>query len=574
MTGLAEGAPAVGPRNLAPEPRATPDAEAENHGWFRLDAPLVVALLFCWAVLGAAPSVDWLDSGHLVAAAWTMGVAHPPGEQAWLALAKLAQLVPVGDIAFRVNLLSGACVAACAWPLLRAAGPGTGQAPGQAGDLLVLAALSSLACTLQAVRAEVYGLVALLLLVALASALRPGSVRASASIGLLLGIGAGVHPLLCAAAIPALLVARICSGRVRLRDAGWLATSGLWGLASLPWLPLRALAVPGRAFGLPDSPARFADVLLARTFARNFGGEQVQGIADNLAVVLRVWGRAGLPVLALLGIAACLRVRSRAPVPRARSLLLVAALWLAGSAATVLPQNKVFETNPDLLGYLAIGVLGTVPLAILGLGRVGRPRTLLCAALLGGLALDGTLAFRSDSHAARSFAVEMAAGLPPGAILVPSGNDTAFLWTYMSAVERRRDDLVVLPRVLLGHRHELARLGGELALADLGIPWTPDLRSDPVPALRESERPAYVEVREPEIPWLDRGLIRSHGLVGGPGTGLPEGPWLAEIRDRVLDELAGQQGDSEAELVRLYFMSLRTAGPAAPTGGAAPGDAP
>lgn len=52
------------------------------------------------------PTVTGEDSGELVTAAYTMGIAHPPGYPLWCILAKLFTLVPIGSVAWRVNLMS------------------------------------------------------------------------------------------------------------------------------------------------------------------------------------------------------------------------------------------------------------------------------------------------------------------------------------------------------------------------------------------------------------------------------------------------------------------------------------
>src|SRR3954469_16456300 len=73
-------------------------------------APVVAtALAFGVYARTLAPDVTWADSGELVLAAATLGVAHPPGAPLWTLLAHLATLVPLGSAAFRVNLLSAAC---------------------------------------------------------------------------------------------------------------------------------------------------------------------------------------------------------------------------------------------------------------------------------------------------------------------------------------------------------------------------------------------------------------------------------------------------------------------------------
>jgi tetratricopeptide (TPR) repeat protein len=53
-----------------------------------------------------APTVTFVDSGELIVAARYLGVAHPPGFPLYVLLAHLATLLPVGDVAVRVNLAS------------------------------------------------------------------------------------------------------------------------------------------------------------------------------------------------------------------------------------------------------------------------------------------------------------------------------------------------------------------------------------------------------------------------------------------------------------------------------------
>src|SRR6476469_318386 len=53
-----------------------------------------------------APTVTLVDSGELIVAAHSLGVAHPPGFPFYLMLAHLVSLVPVGNVATRVNFAS------------------------------------------------------------------------------------------------------------------------------------------------------------------------------------------------------------------------------------------------------------------------------------------------------------------------------------------------------------------------------------------------------------------------------------------------------------------------------------
>jgi hypothetical protein len=60
-------------------------------------------LLYCWTL---APTVTLTDSGELIVVAHGLGVAHPPGFPLWIILAHLASLVPLGNVAVRINFAS------------------------------------------------------------------------------------------------------------------------------------------------------------------------------------------------------------------------------------------------------------------------------------------------------------------------------------------------------------------------------------------------------------------------------------------------------------------------------------
>src|SRR5213596_4379632 len=70
--------------------------------------------LYSWTL---APTVTLTDSGELIVVAQGVGVAHPPGFPLWVILAHLASLVPLGNIAVRINF-SSAVFAALASAML------------------------------------------------------------------------------------------------------------------------------------------------------------------------------------------------------------------------------------------------------------------------------------------------------------------------------------------------------------------------------------------------------------------------------------------------------------------------
>jgi len=52
------------------------------------------------------PTFGWGDSSELVTAAYYLGVGHSPGYPTWMLLAHPFARLPIGDVAFRVNLFT------------------------------------------------------------------------------------------------------------------------------------------------------------------------------------------------------------------------------------------------------------------------------------------------------------------------------------------------------------------------------------------------------------------------------------------------------------------------------------
>jgi tetratricopeptide (TPR) repeat protein len=59
--------------------------------------------VYLWTM---APTVNFGDSGDFISSAYTLGLPHPTGYSAYILLAHLISYLPIGNIAFRINLLS------------------------------------------------------------------------------------------------------------------------------------------------------------------------------------------------------------------------------------------------------------------------------------------------------------------------------------------------------------------------------------------------------------------------------------------------------------------------------------
>lgn len=69
--------------------------------------PVIIftASLFVYVVT-LAPTISFFDSGEMIAGAYTLGVAHPPGYPVYVTLGKLFTFIPLNNVAYRVNLMS------------------------------------------------------------------------------------------------------------------------------------------------------------------------------------------------------------------------------------------------------------------------------------------------------------------------------------------------------------------------------------------------------------------------------------------------------------------------------------
>jgi len=143
-----------------------------------LAAMITGLVAFIVYALTAAPGVLPGDSGEFQLAAPLLGVVHPTGYPLYLLLGKLwTLLVPLGDMAYRMNLLSAvfsALAVACFCVLSRQLGLGT-----------VTSAIAALTLAFgrtfwsQAVRAEVYALNSLFTVVLFLLAMRGGEASGS-----------------------------------------------------------------------------------------------------------------------------------------------------------------------------------------------------------------------------------------------------------------------------------------------------------------------------------------------------------------------------------------------------------
>jgi len=247
----------------------------------RIWAPRGTALAaFVLYVIAAPPGWYWLDSAELSAAAVGLGSSHPTGFPLYAVLAKAASLIPIGELAFRINLFSALCGALAVLWLARlvsevcredAAGLVGGVAAG--GTLAV-----SLTFFRNATVAEVYAPTAAMIalaLVLLNRLLRDGDSRHGLLLTIVCGLGLATHTsfLLAGPVVAVFFLVRIYQGARWPMVAPVLLVTMMVG--SYLYLPVRSATGRTAAvdWGHPRTASAFIDHISGARIRRGFSSE-------------------------------------------------------------------------------------------------------------------------------------------------------------------------------------------------------------------------------------------------------------------------------------------------------------
>lgn len=91
---------------MQPIPSTNPGTTSSQKPTPRLLALLPGGLALLLYLLTCSPTVNSTDSGELITVAYTGGIAHPPGYPLYTLLGILVSHLPLGDVAWRMNMLS------------------------------------------------------------------------------------------------------------------------------------------------------------------------------------------------------------------------------------------------------------------------------------------------------------------------------------------------------------------------------------------------------------------------------------------------------------------------------------
>jgi hypothetical protein len=413
-----------------------------------------------------APGLTWAhdsaDGGELATAAFTLGIAHPPGYPTYLLLAHAFTRLPIGEVATRTNLFSACCAASTTALLAWAVSGATGR-----WTVALVAGLALSVSPLlwsQATVTEVYALNALFTAGLLALLLRSGrrSALLALATGCVWGLSLGNHPTaLCSAPMVALVL-------WRCRRAGWLGVlATLLSLSVYLYLPVRATADPPVNWGDPQTLDRFVWLISGALYRPFLFALPLADLPGRLlawaSVVSRQFGWIGV-LPAALG-AAALSDRDRALVGATGMTVLLCSLWAVGYNTT----DSYLYLIPALVClalWLGIGWNWLLEALIESVsGRSWFPSAVALLAIVLPLAIIPVRFPAQDLRADRAAYALRASVLeraPPGAVVLSQMDAHTFsLWYFVYALGQRTD-VVVVDVGLSRYDWYVAQLSGRL----------------------------------------------------------------------------------------------------------------
>jgi hypothetical protein len=427
---------------------------AAGHGW--LTGIAAWALPLTLYVRTLAPTVYGVDSADLTTAAYLLGIAHPPGSPAYLLIGHAFTWLPIGDVGYRVNLLSAVAGALTSFFVYRIVARLSGDAWLGVATAWLIA--TSYYVWTAAVAAELYAPQGCVVAGLVALALRWRAAPQPwlfCALCLLAGVGLGLH-LSLVLMLPGLALLVLAPPLpIRIRPTLLLAGAlcGLLGSSVYLYLPIRFLSDlplnPARDYWHVDlatwrgwwwmvSGAGFEGKLRSGAAAHSLGGEVA-------LFAYRVWSNfLGLP--ALLGVVGVVVELRRRPWIHGALLLM-----LAGHVAFYLSYEALDKETMFVPAYLLWGIwigLGArhaarwLAAALFGVADMPllAPAALGCVVALLVL-VNYRFADASADRSARERGETILATLEPNAVFVGAWADLRLV-EYLQQVEGQRSDLV------------------------------------------------------------------------------------------------------------------------------------
>ncbi len=551
--------------------------------------PLFFLLFWEVLLLAQNPGLMSDDSGEMAAAAYQLGLPHPPGYPLLDLLGRIFTLLPLGTVAFRLNLLSalltlfslGITLQTCRRLGRRLSGgtlpPGPWMEP-----LLLVTAVSFLSCRsvfAQSLTAKgcVYTLTLFLGAGLLGFLFSPKIRSRSLSIWFLLlflwSLGAAHHWQTVVLWLPLLgLWARRNLPPWKGKAVLFSVSILLLGLSPYLYLPLRASQGVLPCWGHPTNTGGFVWVVSRRLVAGLEPwvqkGDFYLGTLEEFG---RIYGLYWFPVFSVLALAGAVLVGRR---DRAWGEILLAFFLPVFLAVFLIHQSKNIYLIHAYLVPLACAT------ALFGFGGLAWTHSALRKSrglfwglvFLAGLGSLGWLArvFNLENKGrytlAEDFGTNVLRSLPEGALLLADGDHYVMPVWYEKYVRARRPDVIFEPSVFLYHDwgwRQLRQQSPELgALLDSDRTFQGRLnalaRRDPGHPFCYSLGRDYLEPLLERMPgaWVPHGLVFEWEPRPPKKGDVPRGvgALVQGERERGLDEFWAHPGRdfSSTEIYRYY----------------------
>jgi len=450
-----------------------------------------------------APGLTWAnhgaDGGDLITAAATGGIAHPTGYPLYLIFARLFQLLPIGSLAYRTNLFSAVAMSAASvliYSLVKRQLDSHRASNGWLTGIISGSAfgLSPLAWS-QAVITEVYALnaffVALVLFISTGKTPEPWHKRQDVILGLLLGLGLGVH-ITIIFLVPAVFLVRLfvlrtyTASTIEEKKHFWkywqidvgsvsrIFLGTIIGLTPYLLIPLWASTHPPVDWGNPTTWQREWWLVSGQLYQTNLFSLSFADVGNRIrlwaGLLIGQFGFVGLGI-GLVGLMLFL----------GPSRLMFLSIW----EALIFSAFAIDYNTSDWYVYL-IPTLISVSIwigfginSVMNLVRVERRWTkrLMAFGLLSYFLFLplGHWSQVDASHdlRAENFGQEVLANAPPNALIFVQGDQAVFALWYFHLALHERPDLVVVATDLLSfdwYQENIRSIYPQLVLPEY-FPW-------------------------------------------------------------------------------------------------------
>jgi hypothetical protein len=420
---------------------------------------LIALLLYLRTLL---PGVAFGDWGEMQTVPHLLGVAHPTGYPTYVVLGWFAQLVPLGSVAFRANLLSAVLVsgalATVVAILLR-----LGVRPLIAAAVaLALAAVPTVWAA--ATVAEVNPLHLLFVALLLHRALVWEEGRRTRDLvlaALLLGLALGNHLLIVFVA-PFIGLFVLWVGRREIASRPWIlapaVAAGLLGLSIYLYIPLAANGPSPLKYNHPVSLDAVVWLVSGTQFRAQFGFLSGTGLAEFLDSLDDLWrllverATVVVPISGALGLLVLVRRHPAFGLMCLGILLTNVYFWatylhlehylLVPWLILVIGGGVALEAVAQALARWQALAAGEAP----WLRRIDTGRLVGAAALVFAVGLtvaNWQAADRSTDRSGDTFVDSILNALPPDAAILSEWDASTPLWHAQYVLGRRSDVLIV-----------------------------------------------------------------------------------------------------------------------------------